>query len=555
MVDVTPFGLPEYSFWDRLASGLTQGGQTGRLSGFLGGLLSDAPKYGLQQEAQKVQAGNIGLQSALVNNAARLRVLGDEGLLPPGFTPGGLLGQVMGGAAPAAAPPPAQVADASQPGGMPEGGMPGGGMPGGGLPPMMAPLPQATPPARPPGIPGVRDALRADVIFPGAGKGIIEKQYPGPTDMARLIQERNAIAAQDPTDPRIGIYNLKIAKDSGRFENLRQGGAIADLATGTLPIQNPVLGEGVRLGPGGAAETVPNFVGAAAPVRNMEAQAKANFEPMQRIDAEGNQYTVPRSALQGGASPRSAAPGAAPGAVTAPRPAPPGVALPMPTPGAPASAPGALPPTGGPGGLPSGLGPRQQANLQGQGKGAGEDFNQVRADAAEAARTIDDIRTVRQIPAETGRLAPSQEIIGGYLDALGVNSSYVRKAANLQEFNSIAANYVLGKQLEQKGVQTEGDARRMRETFASMTNIGEANDFILRVVEAQKTRMLDKQAFYEANASDPKVAAKWSQTVRQTPLVAKGPSGPVFLNEYLETAKAQGVPMDQALAAWQKRAK
>lgn len=69
-------------------------------------------------------------------------------------------------------------------------------------------------------------------------------------------------------------------------------------------------------------------------------------------------------------------------------------------------------------------------------------------------------------------------------------------ASNAQMFTSAASKLVLQAQLEQKGPQTEPDARRIEQTSAQLGNTKEANKFILKVALAQANRDIAQRKFY-----------------------------------------------------------
>jgi len=209
--------------------------------------------------------------------------------------------------------------------------------------------------------------------------------------------------------------------------------------------------------------------------------------------------------------------------------------------------------------------PQEKAEQQGTGKALAEEASGVRTAADSAASTLDTVRNIRAIGAETGRLAPATQALGSWMDSMGIKGGEaVKQATNLQAFNAIAANYVLGRQIEQKGVQTEGDAQRMRETFGTITNTMEANDLILRTVEAQALRAMEKDRFYQNWRMQPGqdgqprntvsgAAQAWQQHIRETPLVVRNASTGqlLFLNEYMERAVSQlNGDVGAALEAW-----
>ena len=81
------------------------------------------------------------------------------------------------------------------------------------------------------------------------------------------------------------------------------------------------------------------------------------------------------------------------------------------------------------------------------------------------------------------------------LAALGVQNAE-KFATNTQTFQSNAINAVLQKQLEQKGPQTESDARRIEQVGAELGKTKQANEFILSLAKEQLKRDIEQRNFY-----------------------------------------------------------
>jgi hypothetical protein len=82
------------------------------------------------------------------------------------------------------------------------------------------------------------------------------------------------------------------------------------------------------------------------------------------------------------------------------------------------------------------------------------------------------------------------------LAALGVKDAE-KLATDTQKFQSNAINAVLQKQLEQKGPQTESDARRIEQIGAQLGKTKNANEFILSTAKEQLRRDVDQRNFYD----------------------------------------------------------
>lgn len=82
------------------------------------------------------------------------------------------------------------------------------------------------------------------------------------------------------------------------------------------------------------------------------------------------------------------------------------------------------------------------------------------------------------------------------LAALGVKDAE-KFATDTQKFQSNAISAVLQKQLEQKGPQTESDARRIEQIGAQLGKTKNANEFILSMAREQLRRDVDQRNFYD----------------------------------------------------------
>lgn len=186
----------------------------GAMLGNIGGAVGPGMLAGNQAAQQNLQEqmGQYGLYSAGLRNNLIQGLLGGNAQAP---------GQQTAQAAPPQAPPPPQAAA-----GTPAPAPPMGQPPASAQPPAMgAPGPQAQAPAAPMGLlsgnastggmPGgasLGQALISDVLFPGSGKDVYAKQFPGPTDAERAL----SAAGIDPKSPQgRNLLNLAALKDTG----------------------------------------------------------------------------------------------------------------------------------------------------------------------------------------------------------------------------------------------------------------------------------------------------------------------------------------------------
>jgi len=82
------------------------------------------------------------------------------------------------------------------------------------------------------------------------------------------------------------------------------------------------------------------------------------------------------------------------------------------------------------------------------------------------------------------------------LAALGVKDAE-KFATDTQKFQSNAISAVLQKQLEQKGPQTESDAKRIEQIGSQLGKTKNANEFILATAKEQLKRDVDQRNFYD----------------------------------------------------------
>lgn len=173
-------------------------------------------------------------------------------------------------------------------------------------------------------------------------------------------------------------------------------------------------------------------------------------------------------------------------------------------------------------------------------------WDELRASAQAASGVRSQIGTIRAIDADTGRLAPMVEAVGGWAEAVGAkpDMSLVRKATDLQKMNSVLESMVLDLQQDQKGVQTEGDAQRMRTTLSKITNTKEANDFILRAMDAQAAaKQLRRQYAMDAfdkGSTRRQSLDQWDKMLDKDSsfLIKEYKGKPIFLNEFLERMRS-----------------
>ena len=125
-------------------------------------------------------------------------------------------------------------------------------------------------------------------------------------------------------------------------------------------------------------------------------------------------------------------------------------------------------------------------------------FDAISKQASVAARTLPSIEAnlaTLNKGLDTGFGTDAKAAGARVLGALGVKDAE-KFATDTQTFQSNAISAVLQKQLEQKGPQTESDARRIEQIGVELGKTKDANRFILDVAREQLRRDIEQRNFY-----------------------------------------------------------
>jgi hypothetical protein len=163
----------------------------------------------------------------------------------------------------------------------------------------------------------------------------------------------------------------------------------------------------------------------------------------------------------------------------------------------------------------------------------------------------------------TGTLAPYRQQLGSVFGSLGIPGDITDSASMLGIAQAAVSGSVLGKQLLQKGVQTEGDAKRMEAAGPTLTQPKVALEFLTRTAKASGLRQLEMSAFRDdwrrKNQSDLGMGDAWNRYLNDTPMTALMPNNKLmFVNEYVDQymkAHPTGSPEQRrgaALNDWRK---
>lgn len=232
----------------------------------------------------------------------------------------------------------------------------------------------------------------------------------------------------------------------------------------------------------------------------------------------------------------------------------------QPQPG-PQQVPGVMPPM-----IDKSLEAGKRSEKQFTGKELAKWADETAAGAMGAIEMNDQIDYLRGLDAKTGRLAPAKEFIGQWADQLNLGESFkrsIKEANDLTAFNAIVSRQLQSLQTVQKGVQTEGDAKRFKEALGKATSPEAANELIWRQMKAVNYSAAQQQRFvdhWQRNSDggslfgpggNTNARSAWLDYRQKLPLVGQGKDGSViFLNEYLEQARK----LNPDEPGWEKKA-
>jgi hypothetical protein len=141
----------------------------------------------------------------------------------------------------------------------------------------------------------------------------------------------------------------------------------------------------------------------------------------------------------------------------------------------------------------------EKAEQGARGKMLVDQYGDISKAAGLAARTMPAIEanlTALNKGFDTGFGKETVAAGASVLAALGVKDAE-KFATDAQQFQSNAISAVLQKQLEQKGPQTESDAKRIEQIGAQLGKTKNANEFILGTAKEQLKRDIEQRNFYD----------------------------------------------------------
>lgn len=313
----------------------------------------------------------------------------------------------------------------------------------------------------------------------GSAEGAMAQGPAGQQPQGTFPLALNDVAAYNMLDLPNGSTIFDMYKQANNPQERKGGNYYVDPRTGAQ-IYMPKLAEGVMMNAQGQALPVPGAAQANAGYKGAEAGAEAaaqfpyavgqkraeqvgaaSLDPMKVVGPDGNEHYVNRFNVSGGGQ------GQAPGQAG--------------------------------GGFIAGRNPVTQAASQDLNKNWITSTYQPTLDAGKTASDMSNsINAVRSIDLNTGWGTEAKAAGANFLAGLGIAPKNAEMyAANAQKLQSVAMDRLLTVLGSQKGPQTEGDAQRASQTFVSLKNTPQANDFILDFAQAKANQDARKAQFYE----------------------------------------------------------
>jgi hypothetical protein len=146
------------------------------------------------------------------------------------------------------------------------------------------------------------------------------------------------------------------------------------------------------------------------------------------------------------------------------------------------------------------LPPQEKAEQADRGKMLVAEYNDISKAAKLAAKTLPSLDANLNILNKgftTGFGTETKAAGASVLAALGVSNAE-KFATNAQIFQAKATEAVLQKQLEQKGPQTESDAKRIDAVGAQLAKTTDGNKFLLTTAKEQLKRDMEQRNFYDS---------------------------------------------------------
>lgn len=168
-----------------------------------------------------------------------------------------------------------------------------------------------------------------------------------------------------------------------------------------------------------------------------------------------------------------------------------------------------------------------------------KDEEAARASLAQATAMYESSKAALATGAKTNAIQPFVNMFGSVLGALGLEGGLSQEAIRGKAFDAIKNQAVQVMQNAAKGAQTEGDAQRFKESLVQVKNAAEANQLILKFMEAQVWKRKAEISFRNQFTNMPNQAiggasSKWTEWDLKTPALQNIKGRPVFVQDFIK---------------------
>lgn len=198
-----------------------------------------------------------------------------------------------------------------------------------------------------------------------------------------------------------------------------------------------------------------------------------------------------------------------------------------------------------------------------------KDETAARTNLMQTQAMYDSSKAAMAMGAKTGAIQPFMNGFGLVMQSLGLQGGLAAEAIKGKAFDSVVNQAVQVLQNAAKGVQTEGDAKRFAASLVQVKNPEQANQLIVKFMEAQLWKRQQEITFrgtYSAtNPSAAGASSKWSEWSSGVPAIQQINTKPVFVQDYIknyvnsnpEAVQLKGADYVQreAVKAWRNRAR
>jgi hypothetical protein len=179
-------------------------------------------------------------------------------------------------------------------------------------------------------------------------------------------------------------------------------------------------------------------------------------------------------------------------------------------------------------------------------------YQEIHADAKNARQQNIRLNSLKNLDVETGLGVDSRAGLAKFANALMPGSGDVFMDENqipgVEVYKALSEQLTNSELMNAKGVQTDGDAKRVRATMASIGKTNLANSFLVNTMQEYNRRMIERDDYYRKyrrdNGRDLEGADDaWMNHIETTPMIGsitdKATGLPLLYSDFMKRAKKQ----------------